>query len=117
MVTLYLPGTTPGNEYAPFSFVTTGVAFSPVARFTSSTVAPGTRPSLSFTVPLIVVVLEPPCANTGVATKAATRARTAINPSRLAIHNLLGSELRLAAYVTTVRRPILRRQYFHPFDL
>ncbi len=61
IVTLYLPGANPGNEYAPEAFVTCGGSFSPVEAFVTTTVAPGTRPpSLSVTTPLSVALLLPP---------------------------------------------------------
>src|SRR5262245_44713820 len=79
--TTYLPGASPGNEYAPEAFVTCTGSFSPVATFVTSTVAPGTLPpSLSTTTPLSVAVLTPPCPNTGAATSAHTNARTDTHP-------------------------------------
>src|SRR4030095_9781811 len=86
MVTLYLPGARPGNEYAPDAFVTCVGNFSPVDTFVTTTVAPGTLPpSLSTTTPLSVALLVPPWPNTGAATSAHTTARTETQPG-LDIH-------------------------------
>ena len=65
-----------------------GGIVSPVATFFSTTVAPGTLPSLSFTTPFSVALVVPPCPNTGAATRANASARTDIHPD-LAILFLL----------------------------
>src|SRR4030095_16182209 len=81
IVTLYLPGARPGNEYCPDALVTCTGNFSPVETFVTRHVAPGTLPpSLSTTTPLSVALLVPPCPNTGAATRAHTNAKTDTHP-------------------------------------